>query len=658
MRSGYWFPVIAALVLAALALPARPALAQQLISGMTGSACAARGGQITTWTNTAGRGPDVGDCYIPPRTGSVAAPSGGGAGAALGAGFMLLDALQNLLDSAPEHGGRAPAAALHSDWDDYLNSPEYQREKREWKEKYEREQQAREAALNDKTDEVSDFIRSGPAKPKPAADPCAGYPAGPAGVAQCYRAAAAELEQQAANCGGGCRAAMLRAAASARCVAALAPENAALSATVTRCGQNPAAGLQRVAAKTDEPKAPTDGTPAKRQTAGASQAQPAAPAQSAADWQKKCQQLEQAKNDSAISCWGGLSSSAAADPKLRAYAQQRAAQLERTMAFQPTAACPYGDAQSGIGGTQCVSNTISQGRCSEIGGIWYPSVNGSTAKCLYDRRTTAANSAAGPGTRQGGRRGHDLPASADRRSDPGNCGADCDSVQTRLVPGECSDIGGFDREGACWVMGVTTSDCEDMLRGKVAERDGYKYCVVENVVIAALPASGGKLAPQERRHMLDDLRERLRRDAAQERAAAEEAAVEQRLEREWYADAVVRYKAWIAAGKTWFAEDAKARLACPGSWTYDGMTPGKCDPAGPKRIWEVQFGQAPPSQKTADANSPTTADQPAPIPPCDPTAPGWHVEDGSSGEAMVVADPARRCQPLYNVTAPKPGERF
>jgi hypothetical protein len=654
MRSGQCFSFLAALLLvAAVAVATKPAAAQQLLSGMTGPACAARGGQITTWTNTAGRGPNVGDCYIPPRFGGAGVPSSGGrAGAALGAGFMFLDALSNLLDSAPDSPSTSEP---HSDWDDYLRSPEYQREKAEREEEYARERREHEAALNDKTDEVSDFIRSGPAKPKAGADPCAGYPPGPAGVAQCYQAAAAGLEQQAANCSGACRAAMLRAAASARCVAALRPANADLSATLARCGQNPAAGLQRVAATADQPKAAAS----PRQASGASQGQAApSPPPSAAAWQKKCEQLEQAKDDSAISCWGGLSSSAAAGPKLRAYAQQRAQRLDRTMTFEPSADCPYGDARSGLGGTQCLSNTISEDQCSKLGGIWYPSLNGAPGKCLYDRRA-AANAVPRPGVRQPGRpRGPGSPAGAGEGDNPGDCGADCGPRRMRLVPGECSDIGGLVRDDGCWVMGATTSDCEDVLHGQVVERAGYKYCRVDNVVLEAPADDAGGNAPERHGALRDAIAKQLAREEAQQAEAAEEAAVAQRLEREWYADAVARYKAWVAAGRPWSAEDIRSRDACAGSWSYDGTNPGSCDPAGPKRAWEVQFGQAPATQQAADGTASATAEPPPAIPPCDPTAPSWHVEDGSPGGVTVVSDPARRCKPIYGVTVPKPGEKF
>ena len=48
--------------------------AQQLIPKTTGPQCAAMGGRILTWTNTAGRGVEVGECLVPPNGG------GGGGG--------------------------------------------------------------------------------------------------------------------------------------------------------------------------------------------------------------------------------------------------------------------------------------------------------------------------------------------------------------------------------------------------------------------------------------------------------------------------------------------------------------------------------------------------------------------------------------------------
>ena len=77
----------------------------QLIPRLTGPDCAARGGTIQTWTNTAGQGPDVGECYIPPkldpgRSGYVApaAPRNNNTAAALG----FLSAVQNLLEAVQD----------------------------------------------------------------------------------------------------------------------------------------------------------------------------------------------------------------------------------------------------------------------------------------------------------------------------------------------------------------------------------------------------------------------------------------------------------------------------------------------------------------------------------------------------------------------------
>jgi len=87
------------LLLAAALLWAMPALAQQLLTGMTGPACAAAGGSIRTWTSTAGMRPMVGECYVPPRInrGGNAGYSGGGGSSSLGRAQGLLGAAQGFL---------------------------------------------------------------------------------------------------------------------------------------------------------------------------------------------------------------------------------------------------------------------------------------------------------------------------------------------------------------------------------------------------------------------------------------------------------------------------------------------------------------------------------------------------------------------------------
>jgi hypothetical protein len=45
----------------------------RLVRGVTLAQCSAMGGRITTYTNTAGRGPDVGECLVPPQVGANSA---------------------------------------------------------------------------------------------------------------------------------------------------------------------------------------------------------------------------------------------------------------------------------------------------------------------------------------------------------------------------------------------------------------------------------------------------------------------------------------------------------------------------------------------------------------------------------------------------------
>ena len=99
---GWWIGLV-------LATAGASAPAQQLLYGVTGPECSSRGGQIRTWTSTAGIVPQRGECYVPPAmqsgrggagTGGGAVP--GGAGAALGAAGAALGAagaLGSLLDT-------------------------------------------------------------------------------------------------------------------------------------------------------------------------------------------------------------------------------------------------------------------------------------------------------------------------------------------------------------------------------------------------------------------------------------------------------------------------------------------------------------------------------------------------------------------------------
>lgn len=90
--------------------------AQEFYTGMTGEQCAARGGQIRTWTSTPtpSRPYGVGECYVPPRFGS----SGGGVGSGGGGGHpsamdrlgLALNIGQGLLDLLRQPNGQDPGA--------------------------------------------------------------------------------------------------------------------------------------------------------------------------------------------------------------------------------------------------------------------------------------------------------------------------------------------------------------------------------------------------------------------------------------------------------------------------------------------------------------------------------------------------------------------
>ena len=90
--------------------------AQQLLQKMTLAQCNAMGGRILSYTNTAGRGPDVGECYVPAKgtagagTGAYSAPSAAGnAAAALGVASGVLGLIEALPGLAPPSDAGLPA---------------------------------------------------------------------------------------------------------------------------------------------------------------------------------------------------------------------------------------------------------------------------------------------------------------------------------------------------------------------------------------------------------------------------------------------------------------------------------------------------------------------------------------------------------------------
>src|SRR6185312_8378718 len=102
--------IAAAMACAILVAWSHAAFAQQLFVGQTAEQCAAKGGHITVWSNTAGVGTDVGECYVPPSISNGGAAGGGSTGGGstgggsntlgkVGAGLGALGAFINLPDS-------------------------------------------------------------------------------------------------------------------------------------------------------------------------------------------------------------------------------------------------------------------------------------------------------------------------------------------------------------------------------------------------------------------------------------------------------------------------------------------------------------------------------------------------------------------------------
>jgi hypothetical protein len=93
------------------------AAAQQLYYKQTAAQCNARGGRIITWTNTAGQGPDVGECFVPGGLGAATTrPALPGSGAVdLGATLDAAEQLMTGLGSLDASSGPPATAAPSED---------------------------------------------------------------------------------------------------------------------------------------------------------------------------------------------------------------------------------------------------------------------------------------------------------------------------------------------------------------------------------------------------------------------------------------------------------------------------------------------------------------------------------------------------------------
>jgi hypothetical protein len=203
----------------------------------TAEQCATLGGQIITWTNTAGRGTPVGECYVPPKvSGGSGSGSGWGSGfgggdnrtaMALGAAGQFLSLFASIIET---HERNRPSAAAY----DYTQTQEYR--------DYIAEQQALTVTMNQQTDDLQSLVRRGrsPQSGISGLDAtCPGAESG-AAIAQCYEGIAGELEAAALDCrNDACVTAFIRAAATARCTAGYAPDSLLVTETNSYCARFP-----------------------------------------------------------------------------------------------------------------------------------------------------------------------------------------------------------------------------------------------------------------------------------------------------------------------------------------------------------------------------------------------------------------------------------
>ncbi len=509
---------------------------------------------------------------------------GGGVGAAisaLGAGLALFDALSDLTSSSP------PQADVPEDpWEAYHRSPEYLQYKAEQDARQKREERERLAKLDHAADDLESFVKQGPAAAaaKGGSKQCVGFAAGSAGIVQCYQTAAADMERQAAACGGSCKAAMLRAAASARCVAGLRPDPAQVDKAVNACARDPKVGLKPSTAPETQLAAnnsgasqapPTAGTPASGTPGNAAPqaktATTAQPANAGKGWvaQGSAEECSKLAQNSVARNTAYYYNECVSDPAARPARLQKASTPQKA-ANQPRPSPRTDDGCGWYGGVlrpdgscwvmgattdDCLGDL--SGRVTEFQGYKYCVIGGAPAPRAPGRNDPAQNAAAQP--------------------------TSANSAAPALASGDAA----LDacREGA--VAPWTVAGCYNLMRAP------------------AVQDRPGGLREQLRRrlaqgaHPEEDALER-RENAARAETAAER-AVQEQLRQDWSKDALHRYERWAAAGHQQIPENTAGRAACTGRWTYDGTSAGTCDPERARARWALVFTPQPtPSQAEWD----------------------------------------------------------
>jgi hypothetical protein len=271
---------------------------------------------------------------------------------------------------------------------------------------------------------------------------------------------------------------------------------------------------------------------------------------------------------------------------------------------------PQDTARSGDDGRPCGqwNGYRARGRCfapwygntpqacqTDLGGTYYPaSADRPISFCGYDADATPL--AAG-----------DFCGKAGGHMDDGICWilglthGDCDDLDGQIVAsggnqycaigaspaprtakdGEaCGDAGGHVHGNACWIIGLTRSDCAG-LRGKIVESEGYRYCAYDP---AAVTQTAGGLGSKP---ASDNLRDRLRKSLSSGGNAKSDDSSQDASQTAGTPKAPAAPPKQIAQKTTSPAEERKACAALGSKWRYDPTATYNFSPGAPAKCFPI-----------------------------------------------------------------------
>ena len=180
---------------------------------------------------------------------------------------------------------------------------------------------------------------------------------------------------------------------------------------------------------------------------------------------------------------------------------------------------------------------------ADLGGTYYPATSGNpTSFCAYDEPAS------------------DAPAEGE----------------------SCGDAGGHIHHGACWIIGLTHDDCDD-LHGQIVESEGYQYCAYDPAV--APRSAGGAPASTP---ASDNLRDSLRKSMSASGVPSADNSDDTAPTTPAAATPAPKPPPKQTAQKTMTpAQERKACAALGSKWRYDPTATYNFSPGAPPKCFPI-----------------------------------------------------------------------